>query len=178
MTEAEFWEIIEAAKDKVCDDTDVQLAALATRLRTLPPSEIISFDRLFREQYRRTNRWDLWAAAHIINEGCSDDWFDYFRAALVAQGSEVFHRVLSNPESLVDYVTFANDDLDDHSQWSAGVEEVMYVASEAYEALTGEEFPYDDPHSDEISGEEWDEDEVDKVLPLLAAHCAKGRGES
>ena len=118
----------------------------------------------------------MWAAAYIINEGCSDDWFDYFRAGLISQGEKIFTDVINNPENLVNYITFEDGDLSDESQWAAGVEELMYVAREAYENITGtDEMPSVLPQNTSTTGEKWEEDEVESVLPKLAEHCRRGR---
>ncbi|OSP39974.1 hypothetical protein B7767_28795 [Streptomyces sp. 13-12-16] len=44
----------------------------------------------------------LWAAAYVINGGCSDDGFDYFRGWLIAQGRETFERVVADPDALAE----------------------------------------------------------------------------
>ncbi|MFC9245678.1 DUF4240 domain-containing protein [Streptomyces sp. NPDC057136] len=44
----------------------------------------------------------LWAAAYVINGGCSDDGFDYFRGWLIAQGREVFERTAADPDALAE----------------------------------------------------------------------------
>lgn len=47
-----------------------------------------------------SHRNQLWAAGYLINDGCSDDGFEYFRAWLIAQGREVFERVVADPDAL------------------------------------------------------------------------------
>ena len=42
----------------------------------------------------------LWAAAYVINGGCSDDGFDYCRGWLILQGREVFEHVVADPRTL------------------------------------------------------------------------------
>ena len=46
--------------------------------------------------------WDLWGAAYLINGGCSDDGFEYFRRWLVLQGRDVFQAAVSNPDTLAE----------------------------------------------------------------------------
>ena len=36
-----------------------------------------------RQRLAEAYRWDIWAIAFIINGGCSDDGFEYFRGWLV-----------------------------------------------------------------------------------------------
>jgi hypothetical protein len=48
-------------------------------------------------------RWDLWGAAYLINGGCSDDGFDYFRGWLLSQGRAIWQATLADPDSLADH---------------------------------------------------------------------------
>ena len=47
-------------------------------------------------------RSSLWAAAYVINAGCSDDGFGYFRGWLMFQGRETFGQAVADPDSLAD----------------------------------------------------------------------------
>ncbi|WP_411152717.1 DUF4240 domain-containing protein [Streptomyces sp. A30] len=42
----------------------------------------------------------LWATPYMINGGCSDDGFDYFRGRLIVQGRDPFEQALANPGAL------------------------------------------------------------------------------
>ncbi|MFH9352577.1 DUF4240 domain-containing protein [Kitasatospora sp. NPDC017646] len=48
-------------------------------------------------------RWDVWAAAHLIGGGCSDDSFVGFRAGLIAFGRDWYERAADAPESLAEH---------------------------------------------------------------------------
>src|SRR6266576_2839596 len=102
MNEDIFWQLIAESKQGGGGDSDAQIAALQERLQSLPESEIVEFDGLLHGQLDRSYHRDLWAAAYLINGGCSDDGFDYFRAWLIAQGRDVFERALQDPESLAE----------------------------------------------------------------------------
>jgi hypothetical protein len=91
----------------------------------------------------------LWGAAYLINGGSSDDGFDYFLGWLVAQGREVFERAAQDPDSLADVV-------DEDTE--AECEDMLAAAWDAYEELTGEEFPEDDEPAEDAD-EEADDDE-------------------
>jgi len=41
----------------------------------------------FRRYLNKAYTWDLWGAAYLINGGCSDDGFEYFRRWLVSRGA-------------------------------------------------------------------------------------------
>jgi hypothetical protein len=69
---------------------------------------------------RDAYRWDLWAAAYVINGGASDDGFEYFLGWLMAQGRTRWEATLADPDSLADIVDADTGDLDG--------EELLYIA--------------------------------------------------
>src|SRR4051812_26519959 len=102
---AQFWQLVDAARAATSSDGDAVAEVLGQALRRLAPEEIIAFDGLLWEQMARSYQWSLWAGAYVINGGCSDDAFDYFRGWLLAQGQAVFESALSDPDTLVDVVS-------------------------------------------------------------------------
>lgn len=168
MDNKTFWQTIEESKRLSEGDVDAQLEIIRKRLEGLSADEIIAFDRIFTEHYFNSYRWNLWAAAYIINGGCSDDGFDYFRAGLILQGKKIFNDALENPESLADVLNIEDGDLSFESDWASGVEEMIYLPSEIYEAKTGKEMPHHDIGPLNVQGEPWEEEDVDKLFPKLA----------
>src|SRR6266496_6748405 len=146
MNEDIFWQLIADSKQPSAGDSDAQVAALQERLQSLPESEIVEFDSLLHVQLDRSYHRDLWAAAYIINGGCSDDGFDYFRAWLIAQGQEVFERALQDPESLVEV-----------AEPEVELELFLYASIVAYEAKTKKKFPYPSRARRDLTGNEWEE---------------------
>lgn len=156
-------------------DPDGVADSLTKALGELTLEEIAGFgvqlDRLQAESYR----WDLWGAAYLINDGVSDDGFDYFRGWLVAQGREIWEAALADPDSLADVV---DEDLGDGFEGFEG-EGMLSVALHAYESSGGSEADYweaveaggvDTP--DVPAGENFDFDddaEMESRYPLLAA---------
>ena len=110
MDSVTFWRMIEAAKRESGGDVDAQVSTLQDALAKLPPEEIIGFEKISDEMYARSYRWDLWGAAYLINGGCSDDGFDYFRGWLVAQGRATWERAVADPDSLADLGLDPDDD--------------------------------------------------------------------
>ena len=161
MDEAKFWRLMDEARAESNGDVHEQMRILARKLEELPVAEIIDYqyfiDRLLDQAYK----WDLWAAGYILNGGCSDDCFEYFRSWLIAQGSEVYYSALRDPETLA--VLDLPEDVE--------CQTLFEVAWWAYEARTGQEFPeYRKLRThDEPAGEEWEEDDVDRKYPKLAA---------
>jgi hypothetical protein len=84
MDRAGFWAMVEAARPPGAGDCDCDqhAARLVAALAELPAAEILTHQHLHDELMAGSYRWDLWGAAHLLNFGCSDDGFDYFRGWL------------------------------------------------------------------------------------------------
>jgi hypothetical protein len=124
-----FWAIIDATTGV---PEDVQLRRLRGALDALSPEEIVRYETEFQEHLARSYSWNLWGAAYLMNGGCSDDCFDYFRAWLISRGKAVFDAAVANPDSLAEL-----RDLPQGPEF----EEIMYVGGKAYKAKTGDELP-------------------------------------
>jgi hypothetical protein len=162
--EGRFWEIIEAGSGEALMDPDRQLAAVREQLVELAPEEIHEFHAHFNRKLADAYTWDLWGAAYLINGGCSDDGFCYFRAWLISRGRTVYDAAVANPDSLAGLTDPKRDDYEFEDLWG--------VSQEAYEQVTGEEVP---PSTfswpEEPRGKRWDFDDDEQVtrrLPQLA----------
>jgi Protein of unknown function (DUF4240) len=106
MDTTAFWGIIEAARVSAgCGKPfhEILTDHLATRTR----QEILQYQERFDEVHLTLCRWDLWAAAYLIAGGCSDDSFMDFRAGLIAQGRDWYHKVMASPDSLAGHPAVA-----------------------------------------------------------------------
>jgi hypothetical protein len=153
MDEAAFWSLIEAAGRAAGDEAETR------------PEELE-----YRSFLARSYTWDLWGAAYVINGGCSDDGFDYFRDWLISKGRRVYAEALRSPETLADAVDDADLDL------GCELEELRYVPARAWALRTGkdeEDFPQSAqaPQPAEPAGSPWSEDgdELARRFPKLAA---------
>jgi Protein of unknown function (DUF4240) len=90
-------------------------------LQALPAEDITAFDRIFPTLFFNAYRWDVWAAAYII-EGGSDDGFMDFHAGLICLGREANYDALNDPNSLAVQLKTGVD----FSQ-----EELLYAAGKA-----------------------------------------------
>src|SRR5262249_33459755 len=90
MDTSQFWQIIERSKAESGGDCDKQVDALTTILLELPAEEIEEFATIFGRFHAQAYRNDVWAAAYIMNDGCSDDAFMDFRSWLIGQGEAVY----------------------------------------------------------------------------------------
>ncbi|MEU6672022.1 DUF4240 domain-containing protein [Streptomyces sp. NPDC046727] len=131
MDETEFWELIDATRQAAEGDPEEQADALVDRLLRLDPELVLDFARHFEARYNRAYRWDLWGAAWLLLDGCSDDAFDFFRCWLIGQGRDVFEGALHEPDALAELLGEFDEEIDGDG------EELGYAADEAYEQLTG-----------------------------------------
>jgi hypothetical protein len=152
-----FWKLIARHRPKPYDP-DAHAERLTAALDKLPTEQVVAFDRIFREHVAQAYRWDLWGAAYVMNGGCSDDGFEYFRYWLVGQGREVYEGALANPESLAK--------LPQLEEGEAEAESLGYVGMQILEGR-GEPVPQV-PQPAKPVGEPWDEDEVFDLFPRLA----------
>jgi hypothetical protein len=117
----------------------------------------------------------LWAAAYLINGGCADDCFDYFRGWLIAQGKRVFFEALRDPDTLAGVPSL--DAVANTRHRHVACEAMLYVAAIAHEARTGTPLPPGRARRPRVpSGESWDEGAEEEVCPRLAAWLRGVRG--
>lgn len=175
----QFWALIDDARGRVQDpaDGDAVAAGAAELLAALPREEILAAARVAYSLMTRSYLAPLWAAAYLINGGCSDDGFDYFRGWLIMQGRAVFEGAVADPDALAGLAPVRASIAD--GSW-LDCEDALSIAETAYEAATGEEVP-DDVVSDENPDLDpaWDFDfddqaEMERRLPRLAALCSPG----
>ncbi len=131
MDEAEFWQLVDAAREEAGGDPEEQADLLVERLVQLDPESVLDFARHFESRYDRAFRRDLWGAAWVLLDGADDDAFDWFRCWLIGQGREVFEGALHDPDALADLLGDFDEEIDGDG------EELGYAADEAYERLTG-----------------------------------------
>ncbi len=151
METDKFWKIIATSKSNSSGDYEKQQTELENELLKLTPSEILAFDNKFRTLRGEIYNWDFWAAAYIINGGCSDDCFSDFRGWLIGQGKSIFENAVKDISTLKQ-LKDTND-----GDW----EGLSYVPTDVYKKKTGNDIPQGIRENIEISGEEWDEDSDD-----------------
>lgn len=136
ITEAFFWKLLETAKKKG-EDPDEQLEWLVNHLSRRSVKDIVMFDYIFNQYYYKSYTSNLWAAAYIVMGGCSDDSFDYFRAWLLYLGKGTYETIIQDPEKIIPHLKILEEEGD-----VPEFEDLLYVASMAYEEKTG----FDDEH--------------------------------
>jgi hypothetical protein len=159
MNKEEFWILIDGIRAKVGNDCDAVAAHLFDSFTKLTPTEILGFQQQVWQRLAESYRWDLWAVAYIVNGGCSDDGFEYFRGWLIAQGRDFFEQALHNPESVG---SRAEPDINE-------CEDILHAAPRAYENVTGGPLPLDSflPPK-EPAGSRWQQADLPRLYPRLA----------
>jgi predicted DNA-binding WGR domain protein len=168
FSETEFWSLIERSK-KNAEDLESQIMMLAEYLQKRSIDDIIAFEHILQGMLAKSYQTNLWGAAYLINGGCSDDGFDYFRGWLIAKGKDVFQNVLANPDNLSKYIHTDDFDFREYE-----CEIMLGVSSMAFEMKTDQSvdaffekinrIPYPPIEMD------WDfedDDELKKRLPKL-----------
>jgi hypothetical protein len=166
MDPRQFWQLIERSKAESEGDCYMQADALTLILLELPAKAIVAFDRLFAHYSDQAYRNDLWAAAYIINRGCSDDGFEYFRRWLIGQGEAVYTAALRDPESLLSVV---KPQIEGAPYLGYECEPLGHVADQVYAQKTGSVMPRHPRPELELIGEDWDDEDLPAMFPKLWA---------
>lgn len=102
MDKNEFWELIQGSFREADWATDKQMEILIDKLSNYSQEEILKFASIYQVYSNESYKNKLWAAAYVMNGGCSDDCFDYFRAWLISRGEEPYLNALKDPDSIAD----------------------------------------------------------------------------
>lgn len=131
-----YWNIIQNSIEKTTNQEDQELFLIA-EIEKLTPKEMIGFRLRTDQLLYGTYNENLWCAAYIMNGGCSDGGFEYFRCWLISKGKEVFYKAKENPDSLIEQVVKEQDTYEFEGLW--------YVAMNAFKNTTDKElFSYID----------------------------------
>lgn len=172
MDKQQFWQLIETAREQVPAPEDSRAVArrASELLAARPAEDIVAAQQTLWDLMAESYTNQLWAAAYLANGGCSDDGFDYFRGWLLAQGRQVFERVVADPDALADLPVVRTSAADGSD---LDCEAVLGIVWDAHMKATGEQLPADSfsirfPELDPT----WDFDnhtEMGRRLPRLAA---------
>lgn len=178
MDEDRYWQIVKRSLDESGDDQDRQESSLVRELEKLSPKEIVGFslrtDKLLYDTYTS----HLWCAGYVMNGGCSDDMFEYFRRWVISRGREVYENAKADPDSLINVADVpVSEDIFDFESFG-------YVAVKAFENKTGKSL-YDYIDRDNFKFAEgdypkfdfdWEEDDPEsmkRICPRLFARFAE-----
>jgi ankyrin repeat protein len=122
-----FWNLIDESYIFSNGNRKKQLSFLRNKLSILKPDQIAEFKMHFDFCLDQSYRNELWGAATILRNGCSDDSFECFQGWLISRGRTIFEKTLENPQYLVN----VKDDLD------YTFEELLCLPDTLYEEKTG-----------------------------------------
>ncbi|MEO5942180.1 MAG: DUF4240 domain-containing protein [Ferruginibacter sp.] len=164
-----YWMIVDKSL-KNTSDQDEQEQFLINEIGKLSLKQIIGFrlrtDKLLYDTYNS----EMWCAGYIMNGGCSDDGFEYFRNWVISRGKETYYNAKQNPDNLIEEV---NEDLEMYE-----FESFWYVALDSFKQKTGKDL-YDFVDDNNFNTREgdyqqfdftWKEEEPDsmqKICPRL-----------
>jgi len=128
LNEDTYWAIIDRSL-KATNNQEDQEQFLIAEIEKISPKEIIGFrlrtDKLLYDTYTS----EMWCAGYIMNGGCSDDGFEYFRCWVISRGKDTYYKTKANPDYLIHEVVENADYYEFELFW--------YVALEAFEHTTG-----------------------------------------
>ena len=130
LDETIFWNIVNSSA-KNTKNQDEQERFLVKEIEKLTPKQMIGFrlrtDKLLYDTYNS----EMWCAGYIMNGGCSDDGFEYFRNWIISRGKDTYYKAKENPDSLISEFVEGEEYYDFEGFW--------YVALTAFENKTGKE---------------------------------------
>jgi hypothetical protein len=109
MNKNEFWQLIQTSFQEGNWDNHKQVEILIDKLANYSQEEILKFASIYHVYDKEAYKSKLWAAAYVMNGGCSDDCFDYFKGWLISRGEEPYLNALKDPDSMAD-LDIATDD--------------------------------------------------------------------
>ena len=128
MSKAQFWNLIEKAKEVCGTDLDASAVWIKQQLFYMTPEDVLQFHNLVYSYRDAAYKYGLWTAAGIMMEaGCSDDSFSDFRMWLIAQGKDVYLNALKDPDSLSGVTPYGY----------CSFEALGYISSQVYSAMKG-----------------------------------------
>ncbi len=166
MEEKKFWEIIAQARENNQSNEggiDDVVDALEELLVQMEDEEVVAFQHQMYRQYCRAFDYRIIGAAYVIlGKNCDSDDHHGFRGWLIANGGELFNKVLANPDILAHEVIVRK---------SLYLPDIISIADEVYEASTGDAIP-DDPEF-EIPDAPLGEEILPADLPRILLNFAR-----
>lgn len=104
MNEQILWMLIEATQGKK-SHVNSQSQLLIELLSKWSIPHILKFEKIYWSLLQRSFDADLWAAAYVVNDGCSQEEFLHFRNWLLLQGQFKFRKTVEDPEFLLEWLS-------------------------------------------------------------------------
>ena len=131
MTEAKFWAIIAMLNWAATGDDAAVIAPAVEELAKYEIEEIYEFENILAQKLyaldTRAHAEQIGEYAYRDGEHFSSDWFLYARCVVVANGEDLYARVLENPMEFPKDMEF---------------ESLLYIAPEAFQLKTGRDYDH------------------------------------
>lgn len=158
---ANFWQVIDRSRTPDGNENRFR-RNLRKETKSWTLAQILGFKLRLEQALEESYTWGIWGVAYLINGGCSDDGFHYFRLWLIAQGREVFSAAMERPESIAN-VASQNQDNE--------FEMLGYIPAELYARRSRKPMPIVSSPistSPEPAGRKWEEDDLPQLFPEVA----------
>lgn len=120
LDEKRYWSIVKKSL-KNASSQETQKRILIQEIEKLTPMEMIGFslrtDKLLYDTYNSVT----WCTGYIMNGGCSDDGFDYFRNWIISRGEERYHNAKKNPDNWISEVNQEMEYYEYESFWNVAL---------------------------------------------------------
>ena len=167
MDVSRFWQIIEESRSdfdphRRDGNMDLQVMRLRKTLSQFRPQEVAEFDHVFSRLFHDAYRWDLWAAAYIIEGGCSDDGFTDFRYWLISMGRDAYMNAMHDVETLASIAFGSGIEVTRFEEFGSVASQILYKAHPDF---------HDDlpiiKHPQEPAGKAWEDEDLEQRFPRL-----------
>jgi len=130
LDEDQYWSIVDASR-KNAGDEEEQEAFLISEIEKLSPEEMVGFRLRTDKLLFDTHTSEMWCAGYIMNGGCSDDGFEYFRNWVISRGKDTYYKAKEKADTLISEIDPERDEYEFESFW--------YVALTAFNNKTGKD---------------------------------------
>jgi len=140
LDEETFWEIIRKSLQSTKSQR-AQTEYLISEIGKLTPKEMIGFRLRTDYLLYQTYNSGMWCAGSIMNGGCSDDGFEYFRCWVISRGKDTYYNAKANPDYLISEVVEGVEFYEFESFWYVALKAFDYKTSKAlYDYIDNENF--------------------------------------
>ena len=151
-----FWDIIEIARNNSENNSEF-IEVLSNNLESFKATEIRRFEKIFLTKFEELNYWEIWALAYIVQRGCGNDGFDYFKSWVISKGQKAFETIKDLDVNKLK--TFFDED--------SQLEEMLNLAENVYELKTGALMQPVIVKKQRLLGKKWSEENIESEFPIL-----------
>lgn len=161
MNEQILWMLVKHSQE-LNNNAFQQSQLLIDLLSEWSITNIYKFENIYWKLMRRSYDADLWAAAYVINDGCSQEEFLNFRSWLLLQGQAIFRKTVQDPEYIVEWLNLPIQNPTQYPDLHNRIAELIAFKTNQPVSYRFSEKGF------ELNGEYWQNDlEIVDKVPLL-----------